>query len=209
MRLSVDLDDSAAARLERYVALLSLWNRRGRMTAERDASAIVSKHVLDCLAPVPHLPRRGPVVDVGSGAGLPGIVVACVRPDLEIVLLESRRRRVSFLREAIRTIGLGRVEALEMRAEDAVRGAALEGRCPMALGRAIRLEQFLGLARPLLAPGGVALAMQTPRTASAAVPLARRCGFRIAQSERYVLPDGAARCLLFCTLFPGKQGAVS
>jgi 16S rRNA (guanine527-N7)-methyltransferase len=208
-QLGVGLDEAAIERLERYVALLALWNRRVRLTAEKEPQVIVAKHVVDCLAPVPHLPPRGPIVDIGSGAGLPGIVLACLRPDLRVMLVESRRRRISFLREAIRAIPLPCAEALEMRAEEAAAAGKPSGRASMVVGRAIRLDVFLDLAAPFLAPGGIALSMQTPRTARDAESTAKRRGFRIARTEAYRLPGGEPRCLLLCTMFPGTHGAVS
>src|SRR2546428_775374 len=116
-RFGVELSSDALSRLARFVDLLALWNRRVRLTGEREARTLVRKHVLDCLAPVPHLPPAGVVVDVGSGAGLPGVVLGCARPDLDLCLVESRRRRASFLREAVRTIPLPRARVLEARAE--------------------------------------------------------------------------------------------
>ena len=105
-RFGVELRPEAIARLDRFLELLSLWNRRARLTGDREPEALLRKHVIDSLAVAPHLPGTGLVVDVGSGAGFPGLVVGCARPDLELRLIESRRRRASFLSEAIRTIAL-------------------------------------------------------------------------------------------------------
>jgi len=137
------------------------------------------------------------VVDVGSGAGFPGIVLGCLRPDLQFVLIESRRRRASFLREAIRAIPLPAARALEMRAEEAAADPEQAGRAAIAISRALRLDVFLGLAAPFLAPDGAAIAMQTPRAAGPASALAAEHGFRLVARHDYVLPGGAARSLFF------------
>src|SRR5439155_19986 len=95
----------------------------------------------------------GLVVDVGSGAGLPGLVLACARPDLELRLVEARRRRASFLREAIRTIPLAHARVLEARAE-AVADAEVIGRAAVVIARAVRVDAFLPLAARLGASEG-------------------------------------------------------
>src|SRR2546429_1928819 len=142
---------------------LAVGTRRIHLTGQRDLASLIRAHAIDSLAPAPHLPSTGLVVDVGSGAGFPGIVLGCLRPDLQFVLIESRRRRASFLREAIRAIPLPAARALEMRAEEAAADPEQAGRAPIAISRALRLDVFLGLAGPVLAPARAAIAMQTAR----------------------------------------------
>src|SRR3989442_12044937 len=113
----VDVGHGALDRLARFLDLLAVWNRRIHLTGARGLPSQVRNHAIDSLAPAAHIPTTGLVVDVGSGAGFPGIVLACLRPDLEIALIESRRRRASFLREAIRAIPLPAVPVPRMRAE--------------------------------------------------------------------------------------------
>src|SRR5262249_42080942 len=137
------------------------------------------KHVVDCLEPLRFLPATGPVVDVGSGAGFPGIVLASVRPEMRMVLIESRRRPVTFLRECSRKLPLPNLRVIEARAEDAAQDPALADRSPLVTCRGLRLDQLLPLAVPLLAPRGVVLAMQTPRTAAAAPGLAANLGLKM------------------------------
>ena len=195
--LGVDVGYGAVDRLARFLDLLAVWNRRIHLTGARGLPNLVRNHAIDSLAPAPHIPRTGLVIDVGSGAGFPGIVIACLRPDLEIALIESRRRRASFLREAIRAIPLSAARVLEMRAEEAATDPELAGRAAVAISRALRLDVFLALAVPLLAPHGTAIAMQTPRTAGLARERALEHGFRLAARQDYALPGGAARALLF------------
>jgi len=194
-RFDVELHREALDRLARFVTVLSVWNQRVRLTAERDPREVIEKHVADSLAPARFLPGEGPLFDIGSGAGFPGIVLSCLRPDLEVVLIDSRRRRTSFLREAIRSIPLPRADAVEMRAERAAADPRLAGRARLVTGRAVRLDTFLALAAPLVAPEGEVLAMQTPR---AVVPTetAAACGLRLCRRHDYVLPRGARRTLL-------------
>jgi 16S rRNA (guanine527-N7)-methyltransferase len=195
--LGVDVGYSALDRLARFLDLLVVWNRRIHLTGARGLSSLVRNHAIDSLAPAPHIPRTGFVVDVGSGAGFPGIVLACLRPDVEMALIESRRRRASFLREAIRTLPLPAARVLEMRAEEAASDPEVAGRAAVAISRALRLGVFLDLAVPLLAAHGTAIAMQTPRTAGLAGERALEHGLRLAARQDYALPGGSARTLLF------------
>lgn len=190
--LGVPVDDDALARIDRFLDLLDTWNRSTRLTGERDRTVIVSRHVVDSLAPVRWLPADGTVIDVGSGAGFPGIVLGCLRPDLDVVLLEARRRRASFLAEAARTIPLPRARVVARRAEEAT---DLD-RARTVIARALRLETFLPLAAPLLTSDGDAIGMQTPASREAAARTAQGCGFVLVDTFDYRLPDDRARSLM-------------
>jgi 16S rRNA (guanine527-N7)-methyltransferase len=98
--MGVDLDDPAIERLERFEERLREKGAPMGMVASSDLPRLRERHILDCLRAAPLLPDRGTVCDMGSGAGLPGIVLAIARPDLRFVLVEVRRRRASFLEEA-------------------------------------------------------------------------------------------------------------
>lgn len=148
--LGVILDTEQAALLDRYEALL-----RGRaaalgMIAAGDLGRLRERHILDSLRAVPALPE-GPVevVDMGSGAGLPGIPVAIARPDAHVVLAESRRQRIAFLELAATELGLGNVSVHAGRAETAPSAA---GAC---LARAFRdARGSWEVAKMLLGPTG-------------------------------------------------------
>src|SRR5262245_56242460 len=194
--VGVEVGPDAIARLDRFLGLLEVWNRRFHLTGERDRKRLIENHLVDSLAVVPHLPQDGVVVDVGSGAGFPGIILACLRTDLEIVLLESRRKPTSFLRESLRAIPLSRVRVVESRAEDTVADPALAGHAALVTARALRLDAFLPLAAPLLAAGGEAIAMQTPATARAAADAGSAVGLHVVRRHDYRLPGGAGRTLV-------------
>ncbi len=195
-RLGFDLGADAIERLGRFLDLLVLWNRRVHLTGERSRPALVGKHIADALAPVPCLPSSGTVVDIGSGAGFPGIVLACVRSDLHFVLVESRRRRASFLAEASRHIPLPNVRVEEMRAEDISRPAGGAPAAEIVISRALKVDAFLRLAVPFLAPRGTAIAMQTPRGLAAARRIAGDVNCDLVGTRDYLLPGGERRTLL-------------
>lgn len=104
--LGIELSDETATRLLRYAGLLRDWTRRINLIARRDTNRIASYHIVDSLAAVRFLPPTARVADIGSGAGLPGIPVAAVRPDITMHLVESSQRKGVFLREAVREINL-------------------------------------------------------------------------------------------------------
>ncbi len=195
-KLGFDLGADAIVRVGRFLDLLAVWNRRVRLTGERDRRALVHKHVVDALAPVPCLPSSGTVVDIGSGAGFPGIILACARPDLRFVLVESRRRRASFLGEVSRRLPLSNVRVEEMRAEEVNRGAPGTLLAEVVISRALKVDAFLRLAVPFLAPRGTAIAMQTPHGVGAARRVAAELDYDLVGTRDYVLPGGEPRTLL-------------
>ena len=195
--LGIALDAESVARIGRFIDLLDLWNRRVRLTGDRDRPTLVRKHTVDSFAVVSELPLSGIVADIGSGGGFPGLVLGCVRPDLGLRLIEARRRAASFLAEAIRTIPLPGAAVIGTRAEEAGRDPAVAGRSDLVVSRAVRLEAFLPPTVSLVAPGGLVIAMQTP---GVDLDHARETGLlhglELLRRRDYRLPDGEQRRLL-------------
>lgn len=140
----------------RYCALLDKWNRVYNLTAIREKAKLVSHHLLDCLAVAPYLTGIS-IVDVGSGAGLPGIPLAIASPALQVVLLESNHKKGAFLNQVAMELGLKNVQVMVSRAEEWRPAQALD----MAISRAFAdLAGFVDAARHLVKPGGLLLAMK-------------------------------------------------
>lgn len=157
--LRLDLDAGARAKLLDYVRLLERWNRVYNLTAVRDTAEMVPRHLLDSLAVLPHLHGER-LLDVGSGAGLPGLILAIARPDLEVTLLDASAKRTRFCRQAVAELGLEGVQVVRSRAQD------YEGSPPFPclVSRAVAdLPTLVAAARHLLAPLGVLLAMKGRR----------------------------------------------
>jgi 16S rRNA (guanine527-N7)-methyltransferase len=100
-----------------YLALIAKWNRVHNLTAVRDSTKMVSAHLLDCLAAAPHL-EAATILDVGSGAGLPGIPLALLRPAARVTLLDSNHKKAAFLRQAVIELGLDNAEVVSERVEN-------------------------------------------------------------------------------------------
>jgi len=158
--LRLSLPDAARAQLTDYVALLAKWNRTYNLTAIDDPLRMVSHHLLDSLAILPHLPMAGEapaLADAGSGAGLPGIPLAVARPEWRVVLAESSEKKTAFLRQAALELGLRNVEVHQGRVEQ-WRPAQ---RFAVVISRAFaELARFIDACRHLVAPGGVLAAMK-------------------------------------------------
>ena len=154
--LSVALPPGAAERLLRYLALLQKWNLVYNLTAIREQQRLVTHHVLDSLAVLPHLPI-GSIVDVGSGPGLPGVPLAIVRSSSAVTLLDSNHKKGAFLRQVVIDCELRNVEVHVGRAEDWRPAERLD----IAISRAFSdLPGFVDAAGHLIAPGGMLAAMK-------------------------------------------------
>jgi 16S rRNA (guanine527-N7)-methyltransferase len=147
--------------LTKFSQILCEWNKRINLTAITHPEEVAIKHFIDSMAVLPFLPNAERLLDIGSGGGFPGLVLAVFRPDLQITSIDSVRKKISFQQHIIRTLGLKGVNALHVRAESlapADRSSAAN-RYDIIVSRALGgLDLFVGLALPLLAPGGTIIA---------------------------------------------------
>lgn len=157
-------DDLARERLQSYAEFLAGAGVERGLLGPREVPRLWDRHLLNCAVVAPLVPQGAHVIDVGSGAGLPGLVWAIVRPDITLTCLESLQRRATYLDEAIAALGLGdRVAVVRARAEDVARGRAIEGslRADVVTARAVAaLDKLAGWTVPLLTPGGELLAVK-------------------------------------------------
>lgn len=163
-RLGVAADGVTLDRLARYHALLTEWNARIDLTAVLDPEEMVDRHYLDSAAPLALglIPQGARVIDVGTGAGLPGIPLCILRPDLRVTLLDAQRKRVTFLQAAIEALDLP-AQAVHMRAEDAARDEAHREAYDVAVSRAVAATPtLLELTLPFVRVGGRAIAWKGP-----------------------------------------------
>jgi 16S rRNA (guanine527-N7)-methyltransferase len=156
--LGVDLSPTVVSGLSRYLDLLLFWNRRINLTSVRDPAEVIDRHFIDCLAVVPYIPAGArSLVDVGSGGGFPGAVIALVLPELAVTLVESIHKKTAFLEALRRELPLPNVSVVATRVEDWVPASRPE----VAVSRATwDVAEWLQRGAALVGPGGTVLAME-------------------------------------------------
>ena len=154
--LGLTLERDIQQRLLDYVALIEKWNRVYNLTAIREPEKMVSHHLLDSLAVAPHLHARR-LLDVGSGAGLPGIPLALANPDMHVALLDSNHKKAAFLNQAVMELKLKNAEVCAERVES----WQAQNKFDVIISRAFSdMAEFVRITRHLLAPGGIYAAMK-------------------------------------------------
>lgn len=156
-RLGIELTTEQNEKLLAFRDLLLKWNKTYNLTALRDPEQAISHHLLDSLAILPHV-GNGPLLDVGSGGGLPGIPLAIARPELSVSMVDTVQKKATFLQQAAIQLGLKNVTVHHARVEQ------LAGQYAQISSRAFaEIGLFISLTRHLLAPGGRWLAMKGVR----------------------------------------------
>ena len=188
-RMGIPADETAIRRFSAFHALLDEANRHMDLTAVLSEEESVDRHDLDSAVPLCFslLPEGAKVVDVGTGAGFPGMPLLILRPDLRMTFLDAQQKRVRFLEGVLKELGLPG-EALHARAEDAARLPEHREAYDRALSRAVAASPVLmELTLPFVCPGGMSVAWKGP-AAAAEFPQARRAAFLLGASLREPLP---------------------
>lgn len=191
--------EQAAALLD-YLALLQRWNATYNLTAVRDPAQMLTQHLADCLALIPPLQRhlaQGRVLDVGSGGGLPGVLIAVMLPGLDVTCVDTVGKKVAFIRQVAAALRLANLHGEHARVEQ-LRAAPFD----VVTSRAFAsLDDFTRLTRGLLAPAGVWLAMKgkAPDDEIAALPTE----VDVFHVEQLAVPGlDAQRCLVWMRALP-------
>ncbi|OGP86161.1 MAG: 16S rRNA (guanine(527)-N(7))-methyltransferase RsmG [Deltaproteobacteria bacterium RBG_16_58_17] len=147
-----------------YHRELFLWNRRINLVSEKSSREIIIRHFLDSLTVAPYIERpEGLLIDIGSGAGFPGIPLRIAFPGLQLWLVEASRKKTSFLSHLVRTLRLDQVTVVRERIEALIGEKACAGRFDTVLSRAaFKLPELVRTASFFLAPGGILIAMKGP-----------------------------------------------
>lgn len=193
--LGVALSDTQGEQLLAYGTLMLKWNKVYNLTAVRDPAGVMTHHLLDSLAAVAPLQRewggKGRLLDVGSGGGLPGVVIAIMRPDIEVSCLDAVAKKAAFVQQVAAELELPNLRGLHARVE------SLAGSYEVISSRAFAsLPDFFNGSVHLLAPGGVWLAMKgkVPTDELAALP----AGVAVFHVEQLTVPGlDAERCIVW------------
>lgn len=158
--VGVQLNPQMIEMLLIYFNELKGWNQKFNLTSLRNDRAIILDHFIDSLSVVPHLSPTGNLLDIGSGAGFPGLPIKIARPELAVTLIEAKRKKINFLKQVILLLNLSHITIVHGRIEKVVS----ENQCcffDMVIARAFaKLETVLKLAHPLLRTGGQLIAMK-------------------------------------------------
>lgn len=181
-RLGIELPARACARLMTYLDELARWNATYNLTAVREPDDMVVRHLLDSLGIVPFLPA-GALIDVGSGAGLPGVPLALIDSGCAVTVLESNGKKATFLRHVRRTLAIENLDVAQSRAERYRPSAAFSGVLTRAFSA---LPEMLRMTGHLAAPDGRWLAMKgrLPAPELARLP----AGYRVLETHRLDIP---------------------
>ena len=209
-------DETALDRFEIYHRLLSEWNEKMNLTAITDPVAVAEKHFADSLAALPYLKPGMKVVDVGTGAGFPGVPLLIMEPGLELTLADSLQKRLTFLDALLKELGL-KAALVHGRAEDLGQNKLYREQFDAALSRAVaNLPVLLELTTPFVRVGGTAIAYKGD--ADQELESAKTAAFLLHVKLRGVDLDSnlGKRCLIFADKiaptprsYPRKAGTPS
>jgi 16S rRNA (guanine527-N7)-methyltransferase len=201
--IGLSLSPDQAEAFEEYFRLLTEWNQKVNLTAITERAAVYEKHFYDSLTVAAAVSLDGSprLVDVGSGAGFPAIPLKIAFPGLRVTVVDALAKRIRFLEEAARALGLSDFVCLHARAEDAARLPEHRGRYDVATARAVaRLSVLNELCLPFVRPGGVFVAMKGSDVAEEIEEGrhgASLLGARLKEVKRMTLPEeGAVRHLV-------------
>jgi 16S rRNA (guanine527-N7)-methyltransferase len=181
----------------RYAELLATDGVTRGLIGPRETERLWDRHLLNCAVVAELLPERGVLVDIGSGAGLPGIVLAMLRPSLRVILLEPLLRRSVFLEECVAELGLSNATVVRARAEEKT---AAHIKADIATARAVApLDRLVGWAAGLLRPGGELLAIKG-QSAEEEIAAAQGVLFRFGVQSTEVLQAGHGRVISATTV---------
>ena len=159
--LGITVSEHQAEAMTTHAKELMAWNKKINLTAIKDPLKIAEKHFIDSIAVVSSFENEECLIDMGSGGGFPGIPIKIMKPSLKVVLLDSSRKKVNFLKHVIRTLHLENIEAFHSRVEDLHENEAYKNKFDAVISRAFtELSGFVGLACPFLSEAGTIYAMK-------------------------------------------------
>jgi len=207
-RLGVEIGAAATEKFAVHARELLRWNQKMNLTAITDPAAMALKHFVDAVSALRVLPPGGRLLDIGSGAGFPGIPLKIVRPALAVTLVDASRRKVSFLTHLIRILALKETAARHVRVEALAADPQYAGRFDVVVCRAFSdLAGFVAAGLPLLAPGGRLVAMKG-RTAEAEVAALTHARDGLGRVTSPALPQLTVRIDTFALPPSGDRRAI-
>lgn len=160
-KLGIEIDETVTAPFSAHASELLTWNRKINLTAITNPRDIAIKHFLDSLAPVGFIPHGARLLDIGSGAGFPGIPLKILKPSISALLVDGVRKKTNFVKHVLRILGLENIEARQIRTENLLKEPEYATSFDVIISRALSdLSPFVKSALPLLAKQGTIIAMK-------------------------------------------------
>ncbi|MGI6777189.1 MAG: 16S rRNA (guanine(527)-N(7))-methyltransferase RsmG [Acetivibrionales bacterium] len=219
--LNINISDIQAGKFMQYMSLLKEWNTKVNLTAIEDEEGIIIKHFIDSLTILPCIEENASVIDIGSGAGFPGIPLKIMNPSIELTLLDSLEKRIKFLNEVISRVKLDRVNAVHGRAEDFGKDGSYREKFSYSIARAVaNLPVLLEYCIPFVKIGGCFIAMKGRNTAQEIEESKKALdvfGGEITEIKEFILPyTDSKRTIIIIkklrqtpTSYPRKSGKPS
>ncbi len=198
----IEIDDSLSQKLTIYADLLREWNEKINLTAILDDEGIAVKHFLDCLLVCKYacFKKGQKVIDVGTGAGFPGLVIAAANPDVQVTLLDSTGKKLKAVEDIARNMGVENVEIVHMRAEDAGKKPEFREQYDFSTARAVaELRVLLEYTLPFVKVNGSFLSLKGASALQEiddAQSSLRTLGGKIQDKFQFSLPGGDKRAII-------------
>lgn len=194
---------------DKYIELLIKWNKKFNLTSIDSRDEIVELHFIDSLSLLPHLVSRETVLDIGSGAGFPGLPIKIACQELKVTLVDSMKKKCDFMKTVIREVGLDGISVVQKRVGE----NESIGEFDVVVSRAtLKLEKLIRIAAPNLKPDGLLIAMKGVEVAQeiAEAEMALKvCGFLPVREVIYELPrSGKKRKLVVASISPSPESTV-
>ncbi len=204
--LGIELDDLQTDKLDQFARLLVETNKTLNLTRITEPEQIVTGHYLDSLSclTVVKIKKKATVLDIGTGAGFPGIPIKIARPDLDVTLMDSSGKKLKFIDDAVATLGLSGIGTIHTRAEQAGRDPAHREKYDIAIARALAdMKALVELCLPLVRVGGSLIAQKSESSdeeIDLARPLIGQLGGSIEKVSRVIIPkENVTRRLVVVT----------
>lgn len=192
-KLGVELDNKQKEKFYNYMELLLRWNENINLTAITEPKEVLQKHFIDSLTIMPYIQKDDKVIDVGTGAGFPGIPLKIAKENIEVTLLDALNKRLNFLNEVINKLELSNIETLHLRAEEAGKNKNLREKFDISVSRAVApLAVLVEYLLPLVKVNGKCICMKGSnieeeiKNSKKAIEI---LGGKIETIEEFTLPD--------------------
>lgn len=201
--LGFPADEEKAAKLTEYNAMVIAMSKKVNLTGIKDVDESLIKNVYDSLTVYDekYFPEKGKVLDLGTGAGFPGVPLAILRPDMLFVLVDSIQKKLTFVEDACKKLGIKNVKCVHMRAEEGGRRRKTREAFDVVTARAVKAMPIISeWALPFVKVGGVFAAMKGPgamEEMKQAGKILRELHAELSEKKEFELPGGDKRCILY------------